>query len=512
MVRRLKAGLAAASWLLGSMLPAATLADDFADFRIPHSRSFGWTADLTGDANSLARASQRLGTFNGVVRSDAYWWIDSDPVYREFHATGAISGNRYRATDRRAGFDPLFGYHYDIDEHENQRAVQENLAAGWLERRYLSGSALALEWALTGAGSWSQGWSWQTTDESRTDVGLDQRFLQMRDASGHSHGRQVAIDLAVGVGRVRNATVVFEERVFEDRLARTGALTRPLSPEARRKLTDLLFLGDSYAPVRDRPARFLWEEIERILREDGALRDDRLDSYSLFRAIEPFVGRSPSSGGSAAGAVEILPRSPVLRLRGFFAGPVLTVSHTFTRTKQESHQYQEDVSNGVVQIFEDSASNRSSAGVDQILGGMRTEFHRPLGPRWQVDGSGRIQFDLEHPDRQMNGSTFAAVRAIATDRWVATAFTSYSRSIREDRARSIRSAWRADYGANLTFFLEDHVQLQLSVSQNQGRVRDPNLTEPLYNRATGATLGLRYRLRGGLDLPGVIRSVRVPGE
>jgi len=254
MSRRARNPAVSALLILGIALPAGALADDFADFRIPKSREFGWSGSLSSDASQWIRDPQRDGKFRGMISSEAYWLTDSDPLYRDLLVSLGLQGD---AIDSRRRQELGFPSAYWVAEDRTQASgVSESFFAGWRERHYLGEPAVGVELGLFGRGQLDQSWTVRTSDETRADSMVARRS-QSIDATAHSYRRTFGIDLAMGVGRVRNATAVYEERVFEDRLWKTGALVRPLSRAARARLTALLFLGDSYGQVHDRPAKFL---------------------------------------------------------------------------------------------------------------------------------------------------------------------------------------------------------------------------------------------------------------
>src|SRR5262249_5648251 len=99
-------------------------------------------------------------------------------------------------------------------------------------------------------------------------------------------------DVSIGWGRVRDATPVFSALLLEERLQRDHMLARTLSVDARNKLAALIAIEGDFAEVHDEPDKAFWSEVERIVREDGALTDGRFDAHAANHVREDLhVGR-----------------------------------------------------------------------------------------------------------------------------------------------------------------------------------------------------------------------------
>jgi hypothetical protein len=111
-------------------------------------------------------------------------------------------------------------------------------------------------------GSYEQGWSSQYWKETRgahlsTDRQDHKAFIFDYEVSGTA---------GLGVGRVRDASPVFDIYVLEKRLRDLGVLTRELKPEARVRLAQVWVAGADHTVIRDRPHSSFWQDIERIAR------------------------------------------------------------------------------------------------------------------------------------------------------------------------------------------------------------------------------------------------------
>ena len=135
------------------------------------------------------------------------------------------------------------------------------------------------------------------------------RYETRLSNQGNSYQYSGIARITLGHGIVRDATVVEDVHILESRLLAAGTLSRPLTPAGRARLAELLTVTPSLSFEHDRPERFEWREVERILREDGALSGGSLDAYGVLRAMEPYLSVSSQ------------------RRSGHFAGLAATFDH-----------------------------------------------------------------------------------------------------------------------------------------------------------------------------------------
>jgi len=267
--------------------------------------------------------------------------------------------------------------------------------------------------------------------------------------------------------------------VLEQRLRESGALTRPLSRAGRQRLAEVLYLRDALDTERERPGRLLWREIERVLAEDGALRESGLDPYSVLRAAEPHLG---ASGGLTSDGVPISPR---LRQTGAFVGLLVRDDHTNSLRRDDGGMSDESILNGiVVGTSSSSFSSRSSQELDQVDGGASGEIHIPISPPWQLDASSVLLMGLRKEDNHLLFDSRVALAWLAADRWTATAFTTYSWNDED----------RTDAGTGGDTW-----------SWNAGLVPTHQ-----FDRRLGASLGLTYRFSGWIATPGFFPAAMAP--
>ena len=290
-------------------------ADDFSDFRIPAHRAYVWDVGGSADGGRFRTngpgTSYRNDGVNGSISTRAFRLFDSDPRRTSLVIVGDAVGRR------------TSGRTEDLTEPQTRldRVRSRLVAEGWSvslqHRQYPWSVPAGVELSGSGRGNYVQDWERTESREASPTTRLDQlRHLERWDYLNEVDG-----GAAVGWGRVRDATGVYDARVLEERLQRAGALSHPLSAGARRHLAELLYGRSDFDQVPERPAKYLWREVGRILREDGALPEGDWDPWAWISAFGPYLG------AGRAYPRDLVPASPVLRFTGVFIGPVIVASH-----------------------------------------------------------------------------------------------------------------------------------------------------------------------------------------
>ncbi len=479
--------LAALPVLLLLAVPALAGADPFGEFRIPdHSWTSGsLSANSSGSWSTNGRdaGETRSSSLTGDLRPRLYRNHDGEALQHSISvALGATT--------------------YMTDEHESSPYAPQ-----WYDGHYqttseswaLDGSLRAYPWSLPvglgigGTLRGDYGQNWQRTGRVYVEDGA--AVNDRRD--DHYYAHRLDVTASVGLGRVRDATVVQDVHVLEERLRETGALTRELSPAAREQLARLYYASPGFAAAHERPDRYEWREIERILRNDGALTGSGLDAYSLVRARE-----RPLYLGT--------------RLAGWFAGPVVDVVHRHETRRQDSRR---DITRfddlGETTSYDTrSFGRRAVSSRDDVNLGAQVEIHRPLGWRWQLDGESRITAPVSPNDDGLDFATSASARWMLADRWEVLASLSHERDWLKscDQGACWTSNWATGCGLQLGWFVEDHLQLSASVTstQSRGRYRPYEFSSVggSFSRSTRFSVGLGYRFLGRFDAPGLVEPVR----
>lgn len=484
---KLSSSLPFAFAALSLLAPAARAADPFAGFRIPEHtwRSGIADASVSGDRNRSGLASQQLSTSSVSSRASLSWeqGLDSDPLFAWIRLDGeaGLGSSWHRASD-----GSLLG---------SQR--QDGRGSDAHESGFAQGEMRAYPWALPvglGLSGLVQGDAVQL--RSRTD----QRFELAATPGELDETRALRVDrysttsasvsAFAGLGRVRDASVIYAAHVLERRLIETGALRRPLSPAGLQHLAEVLFAGQRLGAVHDRPGRFLWDEIERALSEDGALAPRGLDAYSVLRGQEPTPRRSAFQ-----------------RLRGWFAGPVLSAETGHMRTRVESEDSQRHrVDGALVSTGTLRDQDESVRWSDAYRAGGRAEFHRPLGWAWQLDGFAEATRPLREGERGFSIDSRVVAGWDIADRWGADGW------FRQDRAAFVPrhsggqlaiDDWTADYGVAVFYYLEDRVRISLDARETQAR----DALSRADRRYARFGVAISYRFVGTLEAPGVFAPI-----
>jgi len=346
-------------------------------------------------------------------------------------------------------------------------------------------------------GSYAQGW--------RGADGIDQILpepalrTEGRDrVTEHDYVYDASLIATAGLGRVRDATVVFDVHVLEERLQATGAFTRPLSQAAREKLASIFYMQPRYSAAHERPSRFFWRDVEEILRADGCLAGEGLGAFSLTRVQESY---DPFRG----------PR--FTRTRGWFAGPAIMASHSHSirRTESESQSRRYDPALPPAVSSRDTSLHVSQTSDRFDIGG-RLGYHQPLGWRWQVDVETAAFAPMRPGEEGFETTSSAQLVWLVADRWKADLGVDHIRAVFEPRDTDALEddGWEVNWRARLGFYIEDRTELYAVLTQNQMRERGHGdfLGTP-YHRATVLALGMRYRFLGALDAPGFLTPQRL---
>jgi hypothetical protein len=476
---------------LALVLPAHADTDPFAEFRIP---GHAWRSGSAGSYFSASRSDQNTdGQFerddsqrSSLSGSLKAGW-DSDALQ---YALGASAQGLLERNDRRTDIDEP---HYQERDAREARTASES----WL----LEGSLRAYPWRPP-VGLGVSGTVQGNYLQNRSVFGYRRSqdyFEPLRQESDHTWTRHdyqttATASVSAGLGRVRDASVVYDVHLLEERLIETGALARPLSAAARAKLAALYYVAPFFAAAHERPDRFTWREIERVLREDGALGKNGLDAYSVLRARE-----------------RVAPARRATRQRGWFIGPVgqFTTRHSISR-EEETVADRQYVSDTLWSEAHGTWNRRGVSAYDGLaLGGM-AECHLPIGWRWQLDATARVTRPARSGESGLDVSNRASVSWFMADRWLASAALDQSRSYfrpRDAGGAPDTDEWQTQAQAGVAFYLEDRTSIALTVQQQQVQSAHDPYYGRVFSRDSYVNLSISYRFLGRLDAPGLIERV-----
>jgi len=276
-------------------------------------------------------------------------------------------------------------------------------------------------------------------------------------------------------------------QVLEHRLHETGAIHGELSPGARERLAALYTVEGDLSFAHQRPTKYFWRELERLLADDGVLGPGGLDAYTVQRLVEP---------------IELGNRS-FSRTRGYSFGPLVVLGKGWSRASYEAKlQDLRFVADTLYYSYTDSIPRtKVDDHAETINTGLFVEYHRPFGMRWQADAFSRAlvtdgakQLDLS--------SSLDAVWAIA-DRWQWNASLSHvATSPGQGRARKVER-WTLDTTWSLNYFFEDSWVFQAGYENLQ----DHSSTS--FRRNDTYLLGVTYQFAGWLAAPGLFEPMRL---
>lgn len=465
------------------LLPVACVADAFSEFRIPdHSWRTGAGGFSAWASRHRASAARFLDTSRdaiGQVHARLALGHDSDSLSRSFLAViaGSLDGSH-----RQSSYVP--GVQWD-DERTSSGAQICELSG--TQRSNVRGSV----WVVGGGASFRAEFS---QNRDREDNRSDSYYRTLRrDLSRYDRYDYLGTaELMLGRGRVRDATVVMDVHVLEERLLEAGAIAAPLSPATRARLAKVLLAGGAIDAAHERPDRFYWREVERVLREEGALGANGLDAYSVMRARE---GYAPGS---------------VSRMRGAYGGLLLEAEHAHVvEHRQFEYEWRRLLGDSLVSNYGEESGSRSSIGADNVFVGVQGEAHLPVGWRWQFDASGSAAVTVSSQDRGLNTATQLSAYWIVADRWRAgILFASSRHYLYHDNAPPPypRDGWETQAAGFASYFIEDHLTLDAQLGSTQ-QSRD-SVPYRYYYLDHRFTLGLTYRFLGRFDAPGLMEPMR----
>ena len=477
--RRLSAALLLIAYLPFPALAASDAADSaYWDYRIPAHHWHQWTASLSGNADhsdysAVDDRQGRQGQFLGQLRSAVTGGYDSDPLFQSWGLDLAYFGRRSHSE-----MTGTFPNEYAQSDNTT-RDVAERIIGSYGVRAY----PWAFPWGFTASTQQRIEWNQALTSLENEQAVPGARQLYLNSTESGRWLWSANVGLGTGVGRVRNVTPVYEEQVLEGRLIGSGALSRPLSRSARERLTALLTMQSDVSFAHGRPDKYFWEEVERVLIEDGALERGSLSLFEAHRILEPTSIRGR-----------------IFRSAGWFVGPSVQLSMTqfsaWTDSRSLNQLYQADT---LASALESSYRFDTFRREDFVLTGLSAEYHRPVGPNWQFDL--RQDTAIQESGERLFSSANASAIWVVSDRWLANAFIHHDVMWEGDGSERAPGFWNIRYGADLSYFLEDRWAFTLSGVEVQ------NAGDYAHSRAGSYSLGVSYVFSGLFEAPGITAAM-----
>ncbi len=479
--------LLAAALLLLLAAPAAageSAADSaYRDYRIPDHRWWQWVAGVSGSASHSDQSVSpdqhyRSGVFRGQLATAVSGGHETDPLDQSWAADLRFTGDRRH--DEQFRLEPGG----EVTGEFSDRVVLEGFTAGYSLRAYPWSFPLALSAGTSQRFDFQQAFT--SSDFLRRSPAVVEQSLSSSSFGAWNY--TAAVDLGTGVGRVRDATPVYQARVLEDRLLETGSLARPLTRPARDRLAALFATEGRFVFAHGRPDKYFWGEIERVLAEDSALANGSIDLYDAHRILEPetIKGR-------------------VLRSAGWFVGPSVFLlsqqQHRIQESALSSSVYVADTllfSSGFGFTFSDYARQ------DRIQTAIVAEYHHPAGHRWQYDAGHFTR--IGESGVPMFSNTNASVMWIVSDRWLATGFLGHALEWNGHGTERGVERWNVVAGMDVSYFLED--SWAFTVTARETQAHDPDA----FRRNGDFAFSITRVISGLFDAPGLVSAMRpTPG-
>jgi hypothetical protein len=494
-------------------LPVTAFAgDEFSSFRIPANSYLDWRG---GASTSGAWQNSSVGPdhssssyFSGSGSSSFASWREDDARVSQW--TGGFSAGGTRRHDESLDhfLDYLDSGLTSTATSGGSRSMQESAGLSTSQSWYAASAPIGLIGSISGQWADDQYWSSARRLRQNSLAPLDPvEQLSSRVFKRYSSGMSAGAGWILG--RVRNATGVFEARVLEARLLRLGALNRPLSAQGRQRLADLMYAHRDVGVGTARPAAPVMDAVERILYEDGALRDSVLTASDLFHLTESIFDRY--LGGNSIGP-DGLPRSPIARASGAFISVQLFTTHSRTAARQDLTQttipYTAGTPGTPVEQRQTGSSKQTSDGTQLHLA---AEWHHPSSMRSQWDATSGFDKILSGSDRGFAFFNQLGWTYIAADRWLIGAGASQQRKSQRTKEHvTLADDWGTSVSVGIQYLVIDRVSIGFGASQAWNKSRnDLYFASALDPRAAAwfnggsFNLAMSYRFAGSSHIAGV---------
>lgn len=446
-------------------------ADDYSGYRIPEFRrqllvlgtSGSWTSSRGA---SLGFQSQRSGfssQANGSYQLDA----QSDRLSDRLRVSASGLASRSRTLQDQA--NGVNREHLELRAPEEQADASLDAQRSWFSPGGGPG--------LTASASLSF-----LSNASRRDVdtqGLAPGIRSEVQSRLRESSREFTMEagLSPGWGRVRDVSAVVSAKAIEDRLRRAGRLSRELTSEERQRLAQVLSLGEFAFSIHDRPTRYLWREVSRVLRESGALTGSGFDAEAVERSRE------------GVGSFRVFPARSGTRFAVSFKGLSTGTSETRTGSVVR-REYLADT------LFSQNQSQLDSRVDDDrayAVWGMFFDFSRPSGLFSQWDLRTSLQRE-DGRDRTLVMNSRLLYQRLVLDRWTVTGSASHQIASMVRNGQRMLPDWRLTASASLEYRVEDSWTMALTWSHTQNMYRPTNSTTLFLSPTSQRSNGLFLRM------------------
>jgi hypothetical protein len=480
-----------APMLAALLVPALATADPFTDFRIPGHHWRGGEVRLQSQGSSLTNVyASGSDTRELLARLSGHWAQGWESDALRWNVTGDLLGD----IESQSMLDANSAYGWPHYERNFTRSRQGGWALGGSVTTYPLAIPLGLQFSGSVLGTHQRRWG----VDDRTDGWPPQDgFIGRQEADVRAERLQAGISAMAGAGRVRDVSVVYDAHVLEQRLRDAGVLTRPLSTAGRERLAALLAVTPAFGAAHERPDRFAWREIERVLREDGALGEGGLDARAVMKAREDY----------RVGVAQ--------RYTGWFVGPQLSAVHDRRSGIATTHAVNRTYFGGsLVSEYESADIQRDRLSDDVLWAGGQAEWHHPLGWDVQLDALVNAEGPVRAGERGLDARSAFGAAWLVAERWSASARVESQRTYFAPRRPGDVlqfDGWAVSWHLEARYHVEDHVSLGLALNETQVRDREWDSFSyrlvPTRDRVRQLLLSVSYSFFRRLDTPGLFGPV-----
>lgn len=475
----------------GSILLLLTLAlpapaqDPYATFRIPEYHRFSWNVSgngsWSGRFGSDSVIEERARQVSAGLRSTLAWTSESEAQSTNLTLQPSELMQQFRQVFDGTGRFSSLGSHSTSET----RFGAQQLFLFASRYQYRPGSAV-----FAGAQLSSQlGFTQFIRDQyQRVEDFSPTVFLQSNHDANLDHRASANLELRAGVGRIRDVTGVYAADLVERRLRATGRLERELSAGTRRQLAELFYTQNAFGSAHERSNKYFWREVERVLREDGALKDGVLDTYSVLRILEPAMNRFSSA-----------------RTRGFSLAAVTAVQLERGHRDTDFRNELVTMSLGVVtSVGRSERSNRVLLKESVPLLGLSADYGMPLGERWQWAANTSVRYGVD-PSRLWSLNTNASLVWLVADRWFVDNALFHQLESRRIGGTRLEPNWLTVARSSVGYWIEDAwaIEVQADSQQRTTRSFQSIATTATHNRDHRVQIALTYLPKGRFDAPGL---------
>lgn len=485
-------------WLAASLaLAGAAHASEFEDFRIPDHWTRRWLLSASGlalsgtESGGGAESNPMQG--QGALRGYAQWSRDGESRAWGLALDAQLTGDRtlseWESVTEMSS--PFGGPWLRLEEDDRfERRLSEALSGSVSVTEYPGRAPWAWWLSLGGIARWGQSWSNRVSTLVYVDPFAVTRYEDFDDAEAWTYDYSVSAGAGFGRGRVRDATGVYQARLLERRLEQDGLLARPMSESGRRTLAALFYARPGFSAPHELPDKYFLREVERVLRDDGALDERGLDAYAALHVLEP-----------------VLVARDFRRRSGWFVGPSLVARHEHAIVRGSAWGLSRRIEGDTLTFeFPRRSSFSMDAKSDVVLAGPGAEYHRPIGLRLQLDAGASALFDVEGYRRETQISSAVTLGYLVDERWWLSGGVSQNRRI-VDRDLD-DSRWSTAASAAVAYRLVDRWWMRLGADQRQSRSTGVFTGGPSrFVRQHRVSLDVSFQ-RGALDAPGLVDPVR----